>query len=124
MNPRAAADENPECCRGTDLGPGGDGNPEIPQHQDFNNVNVATDVDDVTNLRALSPALSNRRDSQCSQDIVQQSVSVEDQLQGALLSRAQSMTTLNDLTGEGNSSPRGPDWCHTFPPPSLANTTD
>uniref|UniRef100_A0A8C7GX55 Centrosomal protein 131 n=1 Tax=Oncorhynchus kisutch TaxID=8019 RepID=A0A8C7GX55_ONCKI len=58
-----------------------------------NNVNVVTDLDDVTNLRPLSPALSNRRDSQCSQ----RSVSVEDQRQGAPSSRAQSKTTLNDL---------------------------
>uniref|UniRef100_A0A8C7GVK8 Centrosomal protein 131 n=1 Tax=Oncorhynchus kisutch TaxID=8019 RepID=A0A8C7GVK8_ONCKI len=62
-----------------------------------NNVNVVTDLDDVTNLRPLSPALSNRRDSQCSQEILQRSVSVEDQRQGAPSSRAQSKTTLNDL---------------------------
>uniref|UniRef100_A0A674F8N7 Centrosomal protein 131 n=1 Tax=Salmo trutta TaxID=8032 RepID=A0A674F8N7_SALTR len=62
-----------------------------------NNVNIVTDLDDVTNLRPLSPALSNRRDSQCSQEILQRSVSVEDQRQGAPSSRAQSKTTLNDL---------------------------
>uniref|UniRef100_A0A6Q2YQ00 Centrosomal protein 131 n=1 Tax=Esox lucius TaxID=8010 RepID=A0A6Q2YQ00_ESOLU len=62
-----------------------------------NNVNVVTDLDDITNLRALSPALSNRRDSQCSQEILQRSVSVEDQQQGAPSSRAPSKTTLNDL---------------------------
>ncbi|XP_023863500.1 centrosomal protein of 131 kDa [Salvelinus sp. IW2-2015] len=67
------------------------------QNTDSNNVNVVTDLDDVTNLRPLSPALSNRRDSQCSQEILQRSVSVEDQRQGAPSSRAQSKTTLNDL---------------------------
>uniref|UniRef100_A0A4W5ME58 Centrosomal protein 131 n=1 Tax=Hucho hucho TaxID=62062 RepID=A0A4W5ME58_9TELE len=68
-----------------------------PSNKNSNNVNVVTDLDDVTNLRALSPALSNRRDSQCSQEILQRSVSVEDQRQGAPSSRAQSKTTLNDL---------------------------
>ncbi|XP_028976248.2 centrosomal protein of 131 kDa isoform X2 [Esox lucius] len=67
------------------------------QNTDANNVNVVTDLDDITNLRALSPALSNRRDSQCSQEILQRSVSVEDQQQGAPSSRAPSKTTLNDL---------------------------
>uniref|UniRef100_A0A8C7V1Q7 Centrosomal protein 131 n=1 Tax=Oncorhynchus mykiss TaxID=8022 RepID=A0A8C7V1Q7_ONCMY len=76
----------PECC------------PHVfPLPADSNNVNVVTDLDDVTNLRPLSPALSNRRDSQCSQEILQRSVSVEDQRQGAPSSRAQSKTTLNDL---------------------------
>ncbi|KAL0964859.1 hypothetical protein UPYG_G00330010 [Umbra pygmaea] len=66
------------------------------QNTDANNVNVVTDLDDISNLRALSPALSNHRDSQCSQ-ILQQSVSVEEQRQGAPSSRAQSKTTLNEL---------------------------
>uniref|UniRef100_A0A8C8JCD8 Centrosomal protein 131kDa n=1 Tax=Oncorhynchus tshawytscha TaxID=74940 RepID=A0A8C8JCD8_ONCTS len=68
-----------------------------PSNKNSNNVNVVTDLDDITNLRPLSPALSNRRDSQCSQEILQRSVSVEDQRQGAPSSRAQSKTTLNDL---------------------------
>lgn len=61
------------------------------------NVNVASDLDDGTNLRAVSPVLSNRRGSQCSQEILLRSVSVEDQRQGAPSSRAQSKTTLNEL---------------------------
>lgn len=63
------------------------------------NMNVASDPGDVTGFRAVSPALSNRRGSQCSQEILQRSVSVEDQRQGqgAPSSTAQSKTTLNDL---------------------------
>ncbi|XP_051523963.1 centrosomal protein of 131 kDa-like isoform X2 [Myxocyprinus asiaticus] len=61
------------------------------------NVNIVSDLDDVTNLRAASPADSVCRGSQCSQEILQRSVSMEDQRQGAPLSRAQSKTTLNDL---------------------------
>ncbi|RXN24061.1 centrosomal protein of 131 kDa [Labeo rohita] len=61
------------------------------------NVNVVPDLDDVTNLRAASPAGSVCRGSQCSQEILQRSVSMEDQRQGASSSRAQSKTTLNDL---------------------------
>uniref|UniRef100_UPI003AADA9DB centrosomal protein of 131 kDa isoform X2 n=1 Tax=Centroberyx gerrardi TaxID=166262 RepID=UPI003AADA9DB len=61
------------------------------------NVNVVTDLGEVSSFRAISPALSNRRGSQCSQEILQRSVSVEDQRQGALSSRAQSKTTLNEL---------------------------
>ncbi|XP_046887637.1 centrosomal protein of 131 kDa isoform X2 [Hypomesus transpacificus] len=57
------------------------------------NVNAASDLDDLTS----SPAPSNRRGSQCSQEILLRSVSVEDQRQGAPSSRAQSKTTLNDL---------------------------
>ncbi|KAM4623443.1 centrosomal protein of 131 kDa [Polymixia lowei] len=60
------------------------------------NMNVVADLD-VTSFRAVSPALSNRRGSQCSQEILQRSVSVEDQRQGASSSRAQSKTTLNEL---------------------------
>uniref|UniRef100_A0A673HXC9 Centrosomal protein 131 n=1 Tax=Sinocyclocheilus rhinocerous TaxID=307959 RepID=A0A673HXC9_9TELE len=60
------------------------------------NVNVVPDPDDVTNLRAASPG-SVCRGSQCSQEILQRSVSMEDQRQGASSSRAQSKTTLNDL---------------------------
>lgn len=60
-------------------------------------VNVVSDLEDVTNLRAVSPAGSLCRNSQCSQEILQRSVSMEDQRQGAPLSRAQSKTTLNDL---------------------------
>ncbi|KAM3842789.1 centrosomal protein of 131 kDa-like, partial [Diretmus argenteus] len=61
------------------------------------NVNVVADLGDVSAFRAISPALSNCRVSQCSQEILQRSVSVEDQRQGALSSRAQSKTTLNEL---------------------------
>ncbi|XP_073723229.1 centrosomal protein of 131 kDa isoform X1 [Misgurnus anguillicaudatus] len=61
------------------------------------NVNVVSDLDDATNLRAASPVGSVCRSSQCSQVILQRSVSMEDQRQGATSSRAQSKTTLNDL---------------------------
>ncbi|CAL8304469.1 unnamed protein product [Lota lota] len=71
------------------------------------NANAVDDVCEVTSFRAVSPALSNRRGSQCSQDILQRSVSVEDQRLAApssraqssraQSSRAQSKTTLHDL---------------------------
>ncbi|XP_031417460.1 centrosomal protein of 131 kDa isoform X2 [Clupea harengus] len=61
------------------------------------NVNVVPDLDDITNLGTVSPALSGRRDSQCSQEILERSVSMEDHRQGASSSRAQSKTNLNDL---------------------------
>uniref|UniRef100_A0A3B4YE92 Centrosomal protein 131 n=1 Tax=Seriola lalandi dorsalis TaxID=1841481 RepID=A0A3B4YE92_SERLL len=60
------------------------------------NLNVVTDLGELS-FRAVSPALSNRRGSHCSQETVHRSVSVEDQRQGALSSRAQSKTTLNEL---------------------------
>lgn len=60
------------------------------------NVNLESELD-VADLRAASPAVSTRRGSQCSQEILQRSVSVEDQRQGAPSSRAHSKTTLNDL---------------------------
>ncbi|XP_039990410.1 centrosomal protein of 131 kDa isoform X1 [Xiphias gladius] len=60
------------------------------------NLNVVTDLGELS-FRAVSPALSNRRGSQCSQETLQRSVSMEDQRQGALPSRAQSKTTLNEL---------------------------
>ncbi|XP_056152829.1 centrosomal protein of 131 kDa isoform X2 [Lampris incognitus] len=76
-------------------------NPTSPSHVKAKNtdanVNVVADHVDVTNFRAISPALSNCRGSQCSQEILQRSVSMEDQRQGALSSRAQSKTTLNEL---------------------------
>ncbi|XP_069579488.1 centrosomal protein of 131 kDa isoform X1 [Brachyistius frenatus] len=59
-------------------------------------LNVAADFSELS-FRAVSPALSNRRGSQCSQEILQRSVSVEDQRQGASSSRAPSKTTLNEL---------------------------
>ncbi|XP_028287624.1 centrosomal protein of 131 kDa isoform X2 [Parambassis ranga] len=59
------------------------------------NLNVVADFGELS-FRAVSPALSNRG-SQCSQEILQRSVSVEDQRQGAVSSRAQSKTTLSDL---------------------------
>ncbi|XP_036427893.1 centrosomal protein of 131 kDa isoform X1 [Colossoma macropomum] len=61
------------------------------------NVNLASELEDAANLRAVSPAVSTRRGSQCSQEILQRSVSVEDQRQGVSSSRAHSKTTLNDL---------------------------
>ncbi|XP_077056490.1 centrosomal protein of 131 kDa isoform X1 [Siphateles boraxobius] len=61
------------------------------------NVNMVPDLDDVTILRAASPVGSVCRGSQCSQEILQRSVSMEDQRQGAPSSRTQSKTTLNDL---------------------------
>ncbi|KAK3529115.1 hypothetical protein QTP70_016547 [Hemibagrus guttatus] len=61
------------------------------------NVNLESGLEDVTNLRAASPTISTRRGSQCSQEILRWSVSVEDQRQGAPSSRAHSKTTLNDL---------------------------
>ncbi|XP_049419203.1 centrosomal protein of 131 kDa isoform X3 [Epinephelus fuscoguttatus] len=61
------------------------------------NLNVVAEFSELSSFRAVSPALSNCRGSQCSQEILQRSVSVEDQRQGALSSRAQSKTTLNEL---------------------------
>ncbi|XP_067286547.1 centrosomal protein of 131 kDa isoform X3 [Pseudorasbora parva] len=61
------------------------------------NVNVVPDLGDMMSLRATSPAGSLSRGSQRSQEILQRSVSMEDQRQGAPSSRAQSKTTLNDL---------------------------
>ncbi|XP_066521739.1 centrosomal protein of 131 kDa [Hoplias malabaricus] len=61
------------------------------------NVNLVTELEDAANLRAVSPAVSTRQGSQCSQEILQRSVSVEDQRQGVLSSRGHSKTTLNDL---------------------------
>ncbi|XP_034426066.1 centrosomal protein of 131 kDa isoform X2 [Hippoglossus hippoglossus] len=60
------------------------------------NLNVGTDIAELS-FRAISPSFSNRRGSQCSQEALQRSVSVEEQRQGALSSRAQSKTTLNEL---------------------------
>ncbi|XP_026207101.1 centrosomal protein of 131 kDa isoform X2 [Anabas testudineus] len=60
------------------------------------NLNVVTDLSELS-FRAVSPASSNCRGSQCSQEILQRSVSVEDHRQGALSSRTQSKTTLNEL---------------------------
>ncbi|XP_041075702.1 centrosomal protein of 131 kDa isoform X1 [Polyodon spathula] len=56
-------------------------------------VNVTADLDDVSNLRSGSPTDSPGRGSQGSQ----KGVSVEEQLQRAPSSRAQSKTTLNEL---------------------------
>ncbi|KAK5851294.1 hypothetical protein PBY51_002097 [Eleginops maclovinus] len=61
------------------------------------NLNVVTEFGELSSFRAVSPSLSNCRGSQCSQEILQRSVSVEDQRQGALSSRAPSKTTLNEL---------------------------
>nr|XP_019966288.1 PREDICTED: centrosomal protein of 131 kDa isoform X1 [Paralichthys olivaceus] len=60
------------------------------------NLNVGTDIVELS-FRAVSPSFSNRRGSQCSQEALQRSVNVEEQRQGALSSRAQSKTTLNEL---------------------------
>ncbi|XP_062858951.1 centrosomal protein of 131 kDa isoform X2 [Trichomycterus rosablanca] len=71
--------------------------PTAPKTQNTDsNVNLVDELEEVPNLRAASPVVSTRRDSQCSQ-ILQRSVSVEEQRQGASSSRAQSKTTLNDL---------------------------
>ncbi|CAL8305606.1 unnamed protein product [Boreogadus saida] len=69
--------------------------------------NAVDDICEVTSFRAASPAPSNRRGSQCSQDVLQRPVSVEDQRLAppschaqsshAQSSHAQSKTTLNDL---------------------------
>ncbi|XP_033975103.1 centrosomal protein of 131 kDa isoform X4 [Trematomus bernacchii] len=61
------------------------------------NLNVVTEFGELSSFRAVSPALSNCRGSQCSQEILQRSVSVEDQRQRALSSRTPSKTTLNEL---------------------------
>ncbi|XP_029311356.1 centrosomal protein of 131 kDa isoform X2 [Cottoperca gobio] len=61
------------------------------------NLNVVAEFGELSSFRAVSPSLSNCRGSQCSQEILQRSVSVEDQRQGAVASRAQSKTTLNEL---------------------------
>ncbi|XP_028424125.1 centrosomal protein of 131 kDa isoform X2 [Perca flavescens] len=61
------------------------------------NLNVVAEFGELFSFRAVSPVLSNCRGSQCSQEILQRSVSVEDQRQGALSCRAQSKTTLNEL---------------------------
>ncbi|XP_041671771.1 centrosomal protein of 131 kDa isoform X2 [Cheilinus undulatus] len=61
------------------------------------NLNVVADLGELSSFRAVSPALSNCRASQCSQEILQRSVSVEDQRPGASSSRAPSKTTLNEL---------------------------
>ncbi|KAI4887013.1 hypothetical protein NFI96_027450 [Prochilodus magdalenae] len=61
------------------------------------NLNLVSELEDADNLRVVSPGASTRRGSQCSQEILQRSVSVEDQRQGMPSSRAQSKTTLNDL---------------------------
>ncbi|XP_036392275.1 centrosomal protein of 131 kDa [Megalops cyprinoides] len=61
------------------------------------NVKVEGDQDDVSNLRATPPLASPTGGSQCTQEILQRTVSVEDQRQGAPSSRAQSKTTLNEL---------------------------
>uniref|UniRef100_A0AAY5EC90 Centrosomal protein of 131 kDa n=1 Tax=Electrophorus electricus TaxID=8005 RepID=A0AAY5EC90_ELEEL len=60
-------------------------------------VNLVGEPEDGTMMRAESPAAWTRRGSRCSQEILQRSVSVEDQQQGAPSSRAHSKTTLNDL---------------------------
>ncbi|KAI4801204.1 hypothetical protein KUCAC02_000129 [Chaenocephalus aceratus] len=59
------------------------------------NLNVVTEFGELSSFRAVSPALSNCRGSQCSQEILQRSVSVEDQRQGA--SKNPSKSTLNEL---------------------------
>ncbi|XP_033963540.1 centrosomal protein of 131 kDa isoform X2 [Pseudochaenichthys georgianus] len=61
------------------------------------NLNVVTEFGELSSFRAVSPALSNCRGSQCSQEILQRSVSVEDQRQGALSSKNPSKSTLNEL---------------------------
>ncbi|MGH0154981.1 UNVERIFIED_CONTAM: hypothetical protein FKN15_033240 [Acipenser sinensis] len=60
-------------------------------------VNVTADLDDISNLRSGSPTDSPGRGSQGSQEVLQRGMSVEEQLQRAPSSRAQSKTTLNEL---------------------------
>ncbi|KAM9716461.1 centrosomal protein of 131 kDa isoform 2-T3 [Menidia menidia] len=48
-------------------------------------------------FRAASPALTNHRGTLCSQDVLQRSVSLDDQRPTALSCRAASKTTLNEL---------------------------
>ncbi|KAM6896924.1 centrosomal protein of 131 kDa [Xenentodon cancila] len=60
------------------------------------NLNSGADLGELS-FRAVSPALSSHRGSQCSQELPQGSGSVEDQHRGALSSRAPSKTTLNEL---------------------------
>ncbi|XP_028991064.1 centrosomal protein of 131 kDa isoform X2 [Betta splendens] len=60
------------------------------------NLNVVVDSTELS-FRAVSPALSNRRGSQCSQEILQRTLTVEDQRQGAFSSRTPSKTTLSEL---------------------------
>ncbi|XP_032430747.1 centrosomal protein of 131 kDa isoform X2 [Xiphophorus hellerii] len=72
-------------------------NPKSPtdnksKNTDFN-LNVVNDGADL-GFRAVSPVFSHHRSSQ---DLLQRSVSVEDQRQGAPSSRPQSKTTLNEL---------------------------
>ncbi|XP_043958775.1 centrosomal protein of 131 kDa isoform X2 [Gambusia affinis] len=62
------------------------------KNTDFN-LNVVNDGADL-GFRAVSPVFSHHRSSQ---DLLQRSVSVEDQRQGAPSSRPQSKTTLNEL---------------------------
>lgn len=75
-------------------------NPKSPTDNKTNNtdfnLNVVNDGVD-HGFRAVSPVFSHHRGSQCSQDLLRMSVSVEDQHQGAPSSRAQSKTTLNEL---------------------------
>ncbi|XP_054454922.1 centrosomal protein of 131 kDa [Anoplopoma fimbria] len=87
----------------TNKGPASPGNNSRTSSTDVkakntdSNLNVAAEFGELSSFRAVSPALSNCRGSQCSQEILQRSVSVEDQRQGALSSRAPSKTTLNEL---------------------------
>ncbi|KAM4715450.1 centrosomal protein of 131 kDa isoform 2-T4 [Anableps anableps] len=79
------------------LAPLSNNNPKSPtdnktKNTDFN-LNVVNDGADL-GFRAVSPVFSHHRSSQ---DLLQRSVSVEDQRQGAPSSRAQSKTTLNEL---------------------------
>ncbi|XP_068455285.1 centrosomal protein of 131 kDa isoform X2 [Clinocottus analis] len=59
--------------------------------------NLNAEFGDHSGFRAVSPALSNCRGSQCSQEVLQRSQSVEDQRQGAPSSRAPSKTALDEL---------------------------
>ncbi|XP_048870934.1 centrosomal protein of 131 kDa isoform X2 [Brienomyrus brachyistius] len=61
------------------------------------NMNVAEHPADTSNLRVASPTASQGRGSHSSQELIQRTVSLEDQQQVAPSSRTQSKTTLNDL---------------------------
>uniref|UniRef100_A0AAQ4Q5E6 Centrosomal protein 131 n=1 Tax=Gasterosteus aculeatus aculeatus TaxID=481459 RepID=A0AAQ4Q5E6_GASAC len=71
--------------------------PAVKAKNTDSDLNVAAEFGELSSFRAVSPDVSNCRDSQCSQEILQRSVSVEDQRQGALCSRAPSKSTFNEL---------------------------
>ncbi|XP_037320100.2 centrosomal protein of 131 kDa isoform X1 [Pungitius pungitius] len=87
----------------TNKGPVSPGNnsptppPAVKAKNTDSNLNVVAEFGGLSGFRAVSPDVSNCRDSQCSQEVLQRSVSVEDQRQGAPSSRAPSKSTLTEL---------------------------